>query len=93
VLNAALTCACACESCLCSSCLAVGCWHEMLHQQQSPYAQRLAAATLTDTLTSPTCGVGMQERFEIRKFGIQFLLTKTPCPNYVIADVCKLVCR
>eukprot|EP00040_Diaphanoeca_grandis_P028479 m.165065 g.165065 ORF g.165065 m.165065 type:complete len:1101 (-) comp31368_c0_seq1:40-3342(-) len=66
---------------------------QILDQSKSPYANALAASTLTKMISKPSCPLLLHERLQIRNYALEYLATRIPSPYYVVTELCKLVCR
>lgn len=66
---------------------------QILDQSKSPYANALAASTLTKTISKPSCPILVQERVQIRNYALEYLATRLPLPHFVVVELARLICR
>eukprot|EP00041_Stephanoeca_diplocostata_P027991 m.781345 g.781345 ORF g.781345 m.781345 type:complete len:685 (-) comp23285_c2_seq50:1625-3679(-) len=66
---------------------------QILDQSKSPYANALAASTLTKTISKPSCPILVQERLQIRNYALEYLATRLPLPHFVVVELARLICR
>ncbi|CAD1475136.1 unnamed protein product, partial [Heterotrigona itama] len=64
----------------------------LLDRGDSPYAQLLAATTLTK-LVSRSSGLSLQQRLDIRNYILNYLATQPKLPNFVIQALVTLFAR
>lgn len=66
---------------------------QVLDQSQSPYANVLAASTITKIISKPSCSLVVQERLQIRNYALGYLGNRPDAPHYMVTELCKLVCK
>lgn len=65
----------------------------ILDQSKSPYACALAASTLIKAISKMSCTLEVFERLQIRDYALEYLATRQSIPHFVVAELCKLICR
>ncbi|XP_043270659.1 exportin-7 isoform X2 [Venturia canescens] len=65
----------------------------LLDRGDSPYAQLLAATTLTKLVTRSAQGLSLQQRLDIRNYVLNYLATRPKLPSFVIQALVTLFAR